>query len=300
MDHSSGPSSEPPPPPVRPSPIDRAPLPQAPTIWVPGTDIPPSGEWARYLERLPWGIAKEGDLIKSFLLRYTLPMEKLREPVVRASMAMTSERWNEEIGGRLENVEALFIQMVGRVATERCEYCLAGRGIFPLCVVFDVPGFVKCCGCCLYRGRGATCSLLASGPGQAILVQGSGLYDVPAATRASEGSRLASRARRDHAADINSITDTFLDITLVMNQLQANMDDIVAAAGTAAEKLHAAQSRADTQLPIRRNDVVHIRNSINDMVSSANRTKSVFDRLDRSFKDAKEELSQMQEKLPPQ
>ncbi|CRL20722.1 Protein of unknown function DUF3716 [Penicillium camemberti] len=51
---------------------------------------------------------------------------------------LRSERWNEEIGGRLENVEALFIQMVGRVATERCDYCLAGRGIFLLCVVFNI------------------------------------------------------------------------------------------------------------------------------------------------------------------
>lgn len=51
---------------------------------------------------------------------------------------LRSERWNEEIGGRLENVEALFIQMVGRVATERWDYCLAGRGIFLLCVVFDI------------------------------------------------------------------------------------------------------------------------------------------------------------------
>ncbi|CAI7571641.1 unnamed protein product, partial [Penicillium palitans] len=161
-------------------------------------------------------------------------------------MAMTSERWNEEIGGRLENVEALFIQMVGRVATERCEYCLAGRGIFPLYVMFDTPGFVKCCGCCHYRGRGGTCSLLASRPGQAILVQGSGLYDTPAAARASEGSRIASRARRDHAADINSIAEAFHDITLVMNQLQENMDNIVAAASNAAEQLHSAQSRADS------------------------------------------------------
>lgn len=44
-------------------------------------------------------------------------MAKLREPVVRANMAISSERWNGEIRARIENVEALFVQMVGRVVT---------------------------------------------------------------------------------------------------------------------------------------------------------------------------------------
>ncbi|KAJ6140008.1 hypothetical protein N7471_006494 [Penicillium samsonianum] len=135
-------------------------------------------------------------------------------------MAMTSERWNEEIGGRIENVEALFIQMVGRVVNERCDFCLAGRGIFPLCVVFDVPVFVKCCGCCLYRARGGNCSLLVSGPGQTVLVPNSVAYDLlgTASTNAMEVSRQANRARRDHVADINNIAESFRDITLATNE----------------------------------------------------------------------------------
>lgn len=60
--------------------------------------------------------------MKSLLIRYTLLMDKLREPVVRASTVITSERWDEEIGGRIDNVETLFIRMVGRVVTERCEW----------------------------------------------------------------------------------------------------------------------------------------------------------------------------------
>lgn len=44
------------------------------------------------------------------------------ELTARASMAMTSERLNEEIGRRIDNVKALFIRMVGRIVTERCEW----------------------------------------------------------------------------------------------------------------------------------------------------------------------------------
>lgn len=96
-----------------------------------------------YIERLLQGVAKEGDSIKFLLTRYTLPMAKLREPVVRANMAISSERWNGEIRARIENVEALFVQMVGRVVTQRCDFCLTGQGIFPLYIMFDVPRSVK-------------------------------------------------------------------------------------------------------------------------------------------------------------
>ncbi|KAJ5187077.1 hypothetical protein N7449_010071 [Penicillium cf. viridicatum] len=77
--------------------------------WAPGRPVPEAGEWANYIQRLLWGVAKEGDLVKSLLILYILQMKRLREPVVRPTMAMTSERWNEEIGGRIENIEALSI-----------------------------------------------------------------------------------------------------------------------------------------------------------------------------------------------
>ncbi|KAJ5978557.1 hypothetical protein N7501_001899 [Penicillium viridicatum] len=90
----------------------------------------------------------------------------------------------------------------------------------------------------------------------------------------SEGSCVASHARREHGVEINSIIESLHDITLSVNKLETNMDDHIAAAATAARQLSAAQSWVDSSLPIRRTDVVRVRDSISGTVSSANRPHS--------------------------
>lgn len=68
-----------------------------------------------------------------------------------------------------------------------------------------------------------------SGPGQAVLVHGSGSYDTPVVPSDSEGSCVASRARRGHAVDINSIVElfhacpNFKDIKEELSRMQGNL-----------------------------------------------------------------------------
>lgn len=125
-----------------------------------------AGEWSNHAHRLSWIVAKEGDLIKSSFLKFLLAQLAKREPVVRTIMAPGPERWNEEIGINIKNVEAVLVQIVGRIVGVCCDHCLVGRGIFPLCVVIDELGFPKCCGNCLYIGKGDRCTILRQGEPQ--------------------------------------------------------------------------------------------------------------------------------------
>lgn len=87
-----------------------------------GDPVPEAGPWSKYIQRLPWSVAKEGEFIKSVCLKFLIGQEKKREPVVRPTMGLQPERWNEDLGSNIQNVEALFIQMVGREASVRCDH----------------------------------------------------------------------------------------------------------------------------------------------------------------------------------
>ena len=108
-------------------------IPSSLPILKPGDPVPKAGPWSKYIERLPWSVAKEGELFKSVFLKFLIGQDKKREPVVRPTMGFQPERWNEDLGSNIQNVEAVLIQTVGREVSVRCDYCLAGRGIFALC-----------------------------------------------------------------------------------------------------------------------------------------------------------------------
>ncbi|KAJ5251627.1 hypothetical protein N7489_002037 [Penicillium chrysogenum] len=131
--------------------------------------------------------------------------DKKREPVVRSTMGLQPERWNEDLGSNIQNVEALFIQMVGREASVRCDHCLAGRGIFALCVVVDEPGFPKCCGNCMYGGKGAKCTTLQHGQTQPVSVPNAGVYGGVATTGMQTSAAPAARLRADTTASLDSV-----------------------------------------------------------------------------------------------
>lgn len=138
-------------------------IPSTLPVLKPGDRTSNAGPWSKHIKRLPWSIAKERDLVKSVFVKFMMSQEKKREPVVRPTMGLNPERWNEDIGSNIHNVEAVFVHMVGCEASVRCNNCLAGRGIFALCVVVDEPGFPECCGNCMYGGKRGKCTILQHG-----------------------------------------------------------------------------------------------------------------------------------------
>lgn len=227
---------------------------------------PAAGEWSNHARRLPWIAAKEGDLIKSSFLKFLLAQPAKREPVVRTTMAPGSERWNEEIGTSIRNAEAVLVQIVGRIADVRCDLCLAGRGIFPLCVVIDEPGFPKCCGNCLYGGKGGSCTILRHGEPQS--------EDHAAISRGGPQPNSGARLQ----AEILSIFDRLGAQHERLSVLQSRQSTAVAehqsAAQSASVALEDMMSRVNQSLPVRRTDVVRCRDTITAAIHTAARVES--------------------------
>jgi hypothetical protein len=138
-------------------------------------------------------------------LKFLIGQEKKCEPVVRSTMGLQPGRWNKDLGSNIQNVEALFIQMAGREASVRCDHCLAGRGIFALCVVVDGPGFPKCCGNCMYGGKGAKCTVLHHGQTQPVSVPNAGVYAGVANTGIQTSAASAARFRADITTSLESV-----------------------------------------------------------------------------------------------
>ncbi|OQE37877.1 hypothetical protein PENCOP_c009G00700 [Penicillium coprophilum] len=116
-----------------------------------GPDETAPGPWAKFALHLPWLVAKEGDKILSPLLSSLHQQSLKRELVLREDINWSGNAFFLSIGESLRHVEAIYIYMTGDVCVDRCDHCLRGRGIFPLCVVNQQPGAPKDCANCWWK-----------------------------------------------------------------------------------------------------------------------------------------------------
>jgi hypothetical protein len=230
---------------------------------------PTAGVWSDHAHRLPWIAAKEGDLIKSSFLKFLLAQPAKRERVVRTTMVPGPERWNEDIGTNIRNAEAVLVQIVGRVVEVRCDYCLAGRGIFPLCVVIDEPGFPKCCGNCLYGGKGGRCTILQHGQPQ----QG---YH-PAAATGSPHANPTPRLQAELLSIFNRLGAQHEQLSVLQSRQSTAVAEHQSAAQSASVALEDVMSRVNQSLPVRRTDVVRCRDTITAAIRTAARVESTIE-----------------------
>ncbi|OQE30651.1 hypothetical protein PENFLA_c002G03095 [Penicillium flavigenum] len=244
-------------------------IPSSLPILKPGDPIPEPGPWSKHIERLPWSIAKEGDLVKSMFVKFMMGQDKKREPVARPTMGLQPERWNEDLRSSIQNVEAVFIQMVGHEASVRCDHCLAGRRIFALCVVVDEPGIPKCCGNFMYGRKGAKCTILQHGQIQPVSVPNAGVYGGVPATGLQTSSASSVRLRADITACLDSVLVQLQQLSTLQQRQAIAVVELESAAESASSALQAVQSRIGKSLPVRYTDVVGVRN----FIQAAARTK---------------------------
>ncbi|KAJ5793510.1 hypothetical protein N7457_000109 [Penicillium paradoxum] len=266
-------------------------IPSSLPILKPGDPVPGPGPWAQYIARLPWSVVKEGDLVKSVFVKFLILQVKIREPVVRPTMGLQPERWNEDLGSNVHNVEAVFVQMVRLETAVRYDHCLAGRGIFPLCVVVDEPGFPKSCGNCMYGGKGGKCTILHHGQSQPVSVPNAGVYGGMVTTVSSSAS--ATHLRAEMMAGLDSLATKLHQLSILQERQAAAIADHESAAESASTALQDVQSRADQTLPVRRNDVVRIRNSLQETIHTASRVKSTTDAVTFKSNSIKEDVEDL-------
>lgn len=121
-------------------------------------ELPPS-RWAHYAINLPWPVAKEGNVIKSNLIRNLHTLELQRELVLRPSIQWGRHHFDVKIGLERKWVEASLVFITGDAASPSCMTCQQGHGPFPICIRSREPGSPDACANCIWLGPNAHCSL---------------------------------------------------------------------------------------------------------------------------------------------
>ncbi|CAI7572363.1 unnamed protein product [Penicillium bialowiezense] len=144
-------------------------------------------------------------------------------------MEISPERWNEDIGSNIHNVEAMLVQMVGRQSS---------------------------------NGKGAKSTILQHGHAQPVNVPNNGVYGAMLSTGRDQTSGAASRLRAEFLTSLDGLNAQMEQLTTLQAHLVTAVEQHQAAAKSASSALQAVQSRVDHSLPVRSNDVVRVRNSI--------------------------------------
>ncbi|KAK4863164.1 hypothetical protein LT330_001942 [Penicillium expansum] len=141
-------------------------------IW--GTGQLPPGACTNQICLLSWGCAREGRYIKSKLLQLLSTMALRREPVLGEKILCRAFEFHEKIGRNIANVEAAYIQRIGRMNEQEYESCLKDKGPFNVCVMIDTLGWPKECANCHWKNRSELCNFYkAPGPKHLVIPQGS-------------------------------------------------------------------------------------------------------------------------------
>ncbi|KAJ5718151.1 hypothetical protein N7488_003797 [Penicillium malachiteum] len=108
----------------------------------------PPGRWAGFIYELRFNSARRYDYIKTAHLQWLQSRPIIREPVFQMGLNYSAGALFHMLDTQVEKVEAIYMQIVGRVATTPCTACLTHNGPFVTCVKIDGYPNVICCANC--------------------------------------------------------------------------------------------------------------------------------------------------------
>ncbi|KAJ5680698.1 hypothetical protein N7536_011837 [Penicillium majusculum] len=132
------------------------------------------GPWAIHIHKLPFRVARDGDILQGRYLNTLNAMPNQREPYLRPGISLTAQKFQRQMNDNLPRVEAALMQVVGQQNAPQCTRCLQQFGIFSQCVsVRNIGGLSACANChweeqdhcCEYMQPLATFPPPTAGPG---------------------------------------------------------------------------------------------------------------------------------------
>lgn len=132
------------------------------------------GPWAVHIHKLPFRVARDGDILQGSYLNALNAMPNQREPYLRPGISLTAREFQQQMNNNLPCVEAALMQVVGQQNALQCTRCLQQFGIFSQCVsVHNIGGLSACANChweeqddcCQYMQPLATSPPPTAGPG---------------------------------------------------------------------------------------------------------------------------------------
>ncbi|KAJ5368477.1 uncharacterized protein N7496_008237 [Penicillium cataractarum] len=134
-----------------------------------GEDKPP-GDWARYIWKAPFSVARQGDLLKGHLAEL-LKSEPVRELIPRERYFTSARRMDELLRNNVANVESAAVYCQGEIQTDedRCRDYSVGMEVAdklnPNCVrLANGEGSLQACANCMWNGMHERCSFWKPSP----------------------------------------------------------------------------------------------------------------------------------------
>lgn len=106
------------------------------------------GPWAVHIHKLPFRVARDGDILQGRYLNDLNAMPNQREPYLHPGTDLTAQKFQRQMNDNLPHVEAGLMQVVGQQNGLQCMRCLQRFGIFSQCVsVRNIGGLSACANC---------------------------------------------------------------------------------------------------------------------------------------------------------
>lgn len=224
-----------------------------------GTDERALGQLAARVKTLPWTIARKANFVKSDFLKFLRTKEPRREPTLRP--VHECDRWgfDEQVGMSIENVEAIYIQTVGRWTEEECTHCQQEDGPFVNCVVVDAIGWPKECANCHWGGKARQCSHFVE-PRDCSVDQ--------------ELARQRASDRRDFVCELNTLLSITEDLRIATTRTRQAGNDNLTAWNRVTDTAQGLRSRLRSGDLIRSSDIRRVREQVTAGVSRGNTVRS--------------------------
>ncbi|KAJ5712820.1 hypothetical protein N7493_009288 [Penicillium malachiteum] len=117
------------------------------------------GHWASFIYDLKFTSARWNDYIKTAYLRWLRHRPIIREPVFRRGLNYSAGALFHMLDTQVAKVEAIYMQLVGRIVTAPCTSCLVHGGPFTTCVKIDGYPDVTCCANCHWWEEDERCQV---------------------------------------------------------------------------------------------------------------------------------------------
>jgi Protein of unknown function (DUF3716). len=146
------------------------------------------GPWAIHIHKLPFRVARDGNILQGGYLNALNAMPNQREPYLRPGISLSAQNLQRQMNDNLPRVEAALMQVVGQQNGLQCTRCLQRFGIFSQCIsVRNIGGLSACANChweerddcCQYVQTSVTFPPPTAGPGLMNPHQGNASTNFP-------------------------------------------------------------------------------------------------------------------------
>ncbi|KAJ5816591.1 hypothetical protein N7447_008824 [Penicillium robsamsonii] len=186
------------------------------------------GLWAVHIQKLPFRVARQGEMLQGRYLNILNAMSNQREPCLRRGINLTAQEFQKQMNDSLPRVEAALMQVVGNQNELECTRCLELIGKFSHCVSVRGIDGLSACANCHWAERDHLCQYIRNLPTLTQSTAGFDLMDPPQSS-SSTNTQPTAQHMNEHIRLLNG--------HIKLMQEQVKLCDQAQRLGTQLERL---------------------------------------------------------------